>query len=166
MSHGQTACEPAGGGGGVNSVNYEVSYDWRFQISTPQYLAKARGTTASRRDHSFRDLIPRLPSALHSREFLGSPATGHVTTHKDLELFADPMVHPLGICKNAMPSRTRRPTRPHTALSFGHAEKRRAVQPMTNPAALRDVNKLHFFEPKQSAGVGQVGAGPGRSLLR
>ena len=151
--------QPAGGGG---VVNYEVSYDWRFQISTPQYLAKARGT-ASR---SFRDLIPRLPSALHSREFLGSPATGHVTTHKDLELFVDPMVHPLGICKNAMPSRTRRPTRPHTALSFGHAEKRRAVQPMTNPAALRDVNKLHFFEPKQSAGVGQVGAGPGKSLLR
>ena len=39
--HGQTACEPARG-----VVNYQVSCDWRFQPS--QYLAKARGTSASR----------------------------------------------------------------------------------------------------------------------
>ena len=39
--------QPGGeGGGSYRVVNYEVSCDWRFQ--PPQYLAKARGTSASR----------------------------------------------------------------------------------------------------------------------
>ena len=86
---------------------------------------------------SFRDLIPRVPSALLSCEFLGRVTCNNIG--KALELIWCDNTQGLGtLCRHGSspwhmqkpylpgPAAPDGPTWPHTVLSFGQAEKRRA----------------------------------------